>query len=92
MATNNATIIKSAFLNGTNDYQQRVPDVTTAGVARVAQALFDPMNGDIMNYFASFLINRVGKQRLISKRWNNPISFLKGDNMPFGSTYMESQF
>lgn len=91
MATNNSTIIKSAMLRATNDYQQRVPDVTTAGVARVARTLFQPENRDVMNYFASFLLNRIGGARLNSKRWESPIAFLKGDNMPFGSTFMETQ-
>ena len=91
MATNNMTIMQKAFLSASNDYAQRVPDVTTAGIARVARTIFDPMNEDILNYFSSFLLNRIGGQRLNSKRWTSPIEFLKGDNMPFGSTFMETQ-
>lgn len=90
MATNNATILHKAWLNGTNDYQQRIPNVTTAGVARVSNALYDPMNRDLLNYFAHFLVNRIGGQRINSRRWESPLNFLKGDNMPFGHTFMET--
>ena len=89
MATNNRTILAEAFLANSNDYAQRLPDVTTAGIDQISRALFDPMNRDIMNYFSSYLINRIGGVRLQRKRFNNPLAALKGDDMSYGSTYME---
>lgn len=56
MALNNSTIIGRFLLNGTNDYQQRIPDPVQAGMTATARALFDPLNRDIYNNFANWLV------------------------------------
>lgn len=56
MALNNSTIIGRFRLNGTNDYQQRIPDPVQAGMTATARALFDPLNRDIYNNFANWLV------------------------------------
>ena len=60
MAVNNSTIMARAWLNGTNDFQQRIPDPTINGIDATVQAIFDPMNRQYCNQFASFLIQRIG--------------------------------
>ena len=49
MAADNATILAKVWLNGTNDFQQRIPDPTQHGVDATMQALFDPMNRQYYN-------------------------------------------
>lgn len=56
MALNNSTIIGRFRLNATNDYQQRIPDPVQAGMTATARALFDPLNRDIYNNFANWLV------------------------------------
>lgn len=90
MALDNASIMAAAYLHGTSDYQQRVPRVSQAGVARVAETLFAPGNGDLMNQFSNFLINRIGTQYIRQKAFKNPLGFLKNDTVPFGATIEET--
>lgn len=41
MAVKNSTIIEKAWLEGTNDFQQRVPNPAVAGMAAAVDAIFD---------------------------------------------------
>lgn len=90
MATNNATILESAWLNGSNDYQQRVPQVSTVGVDRVAKFLYEPYNRRYLNEFSSFLFGRIAQQYVHQKAWKNRLRFLKKDTMPYGMTIEET--
>lgn len=89
MAVNNATILDKCLLNGTWDYQQRVPSVSQAGVARVADFLFDPMNKMYLNQFVDILVNRIGMTRILGRTWDNPWSKMKKGQLPYGSTVQE---
>ena len=60
MAADNATILAKVWLNGTNDFQQRIPDPTQHGVDATMQALFDPMNRQYYNQFIDSLVMRIG--------------------------------
>ena len=44
MAVKNSTIIEKAWLEGTNDFQQRIPNPSIAGYDATVQALFEPYN------------------------------------------------
>lgn len=89
MATNNNTILAASWLSGTNDYQQRIPDVTQAGIAKVSEALFDPCNQDIYNQWSNNLINRVGMTIAKSKRFTNPLAVFRKPAMNNGFTIQE---
>lgn len=89
MATNNATILKSVWLNGTNDFQQRVPAPTQSNIAQVSAALFDPMNRDIYNQFCDNLINRIGNQYIHNRLWKSPLREFIGNSMNYGNTIQE---
>ena len=89
MATNNATILKSVWLNGTNDFQQRVPAPTQSNIAQVSAALFDPMNRDIYNQFCDNLINRIGNQYIHNKLWKSPLREFIGNSLNYGNTIQE---
>lgn len=90
MATNNATILEAAWLNGSNDYQQRVPQASTVGVDRVAKFLYEPYNRRYLNEFSSFLFGRIAQQYVHQKAWKNRLRFLKKDTMPYGMTIEET--
>lgn len=90
MAETNSTILGKFRLSGTNDFQQRIPDPSQAGLAATAKALLDPMNGDIWNAFYSWLINRVGAMYTRTQVWRNGLEqYVK--QLEYGTTVEEVQ-
>lgn len=89
MAVNNSTIMAKAWLAGTNDFQQRIPDPTIAGVKATMDALFQPMNGQFFNQFMDILINRIGFTYVRQQAYRNPLSVFKGTKLTYGSTIQE---
>lgn len=90
MAANNSTILGKIWMNGTNDYQQRVPNPSQANISRTMKALFDPMNRDLYNQFMSAFINLIGQQRVHNQLWKNPLTVFKDQKLMYGSTIQES--
>lgn len=91
MPTNNATIISNIFLQGTNDYQQRVPDPSQSTIAQTAAFLFDPLNRRYLNEFVDTLVNRIGLSYVHQQEFNNPLATFKRDRLNYGSTIQEMQ-
>ena len=89
MAVTNSTILAKAWLAGTNDFQQRVPDPTIAGVKATMDALFQPMNGQFFNQFMDILVNRIGFTYVRQQAYKNPLSVFKGTKISYGSTIQE---
>lgn len=89
MATNNATILDRIRLNGTLDYQQRIPEATQAGVAGVQKALYTPLNKQFFNEFVDGLINRIGSVIVHNRRWENPLAVFKRPTLQYGQTIQE---
>lgn len=89
MAVNNSTILAKAWLAGTNDFQQRIPDPTIAGVKATMDALFQPMNAMYFNQFMDVLINRIGFTYVRQQEYKNPLSVFKGTKLTYGSTIQE---
>lgn len=90
MATDNTTIAGRIYLSGTNDFQQRVPDPTIAGIDATSKFLFDPMNRRYLNEFIDSFVNRIGTQIVHNKQWENPLAVFKGASMRFGSSIQEA--
>lgn len=90
MAVDNSTILDKIWLEGTNDYQQRVPNSTQGSVAQSMDAIFSPMNRNLFNQFMDAYINLIGRQVVHSKKWDNPLATFKGSMMSFGHTIQES--
>lgn len=90
MAVNNSTILGKLWLNGTNDYQQRVPDPTQSNVSATMKCLFSPMNGNLYNQFIDSFVNLIGQQRVHQSIWENPLTPFKGATLTYGSTIQES--
>ena len=89
MATDNVTIADKVWLNGTNDFQQRIPRPTQQGIDSTMDALFDPMNRNYYNQFVDALVMRIGKSYVHQQEWRNPLAVFKKANLRYGSTVQE---
>lgn len=89
MAQNNNTIMAKVWLTGTNDFQQRIPDPTQAGISATMSALFQPMNGQYFNQFMDILVNRIAYTYVRGQNYKNPLAVFKGNKINYGSTIQE---
>ena len=89
MAVSNSTILAHAWLSGTNDFQQRIPDPTQHGVDATIDALLDPMNKQYFNQFIDVLIMRIGDTFVHQQTFRNPLRVFKKSLMRYGSTMQE---
>lgn len=89
MATDNYTILHDIWLNGTNDYQQRIPEPTQTNIDATMGALFDPMNQNYYNQFMDALIMRIGTTYVHQQSFRNPLREFKKPTMTYGSTIQE---
>lgn len=76
MSVLNSTILEKAFLEGSNDYQQRLGNPTITGYAAHVERLFDPLNADLFNQFTGLLNGLMGTY-IESKLFENPLRVLK---------------
>lgn len=89
MANTNSTILKNIWMNGTSDFQQRIPDPTQSSLDATMKAIFDPMNKAYYNQFLDSLIMRVGETYVHQQAFNNPLSVFKKSKLMYGSTMQE---
>ena len=89
MAADNATILAKVWLNGTNDFQQRIPDPTQHGVDATMQALFDPMNRQYYNQFIDSLVMRIGYTYVHQQAFSNPLGIFKKKKLMYGDSVQE---
>lgn len=89
MAVDNVTILDKIWLNGTNDFQQRIPQPTQQTLESTMEALFDPMNQNYYNQFVDALVMRIGDTYVHQQAWKNPLAVFKGAKMLYGSTLQE---
>ncbi len=87
MAVNNATILDQIWLKGTNDYQQRVPKATQAGVTATMKAIY--ADRAIYNQFVDAFVNRIGRTIVHQRRWENPLALFKIGKLEFGDSIQE---
>ena len=85
MAVQNSTIIQKAWLEGTNDFQQRIPNPDISGYAASVQALFEPYNSAPLNEFMGMLAGLSGSY-VESKLFENPLREVKKPAAEFGNT------
>lgn len=89
MAENNATILDAIWLNGSNDYQQRIPQSTQNGVDAIFDALYEPQNRNFYNEFETALFNRIGQTIVRGHDWKNPLAKFKTSMLPMGGAIQE---
>ena len=85
MAVKNSTILQKVWLEGSNDFQQRIPNPEIADYAEVVTALFEPYNNDLFNQFSGLLNGLMGTY-IESKTFYNPLRSLKKPAERFGNT------
>jgi len=85
MAVKNSTIVTKAWLEGSSDFQQRVPNPNIAGYAKTISGLFDPMNNDLFNQFSGLLNGLMGTY-IESKLFENPLRELKKPAAEWGNS------
>ncbi len=94
-ATTNATMLDSIRLQGSLDYQQRIPEATQYMIdgkvdetgSAVGRAIFSYTPA--YNEFCDALITRIGAVRVKTRRWKNPLAFLKEEGLVMGDTIEE---
>lgn len=89
MSVKNNTILEKAWLQGSNDFQQRVPEPTQRGIAQTIKFLRNPLNRKFYNEFVDTLINRVGETVLRSNVYEHPFKSFQGANVTYGNTIQE---
>lgn len=92
MPVNNQTILARAWLEGTNDYQQRIPNPVINSLESTHRALFSPNAGNFRNQFVDFLVKRIGYTYARAKAWESPLAPFKGPKLTFGATVQEIAF
>ena len=85
MAVLNSTILERAWLSGSNDFQQRIPNPATNAYANVVANLFAPMNNDLFNEFSG-LLNGLNATYVDIKRFENPLRSLKKPATTWGNS------
>lgn len=86
---NNNTIATKSWLVATNDFQQRIPNPSQAGIAATMDALFQPMNAQYFNQFMDILVNRIGFTYVRGQAFRNQLAVFKGQRLAYGSTIQE---
>lgn len=76
MAVLNSTIVERAWLEGSNDFQQRTSNPSIYGLAAFTRDVFDPYNNDLYNQFTGLLYGTMGTY-VDGKRFLNPLRDLK---------------
>ena len=81
----NSTILQKCWLEGSNDFQQRIPNPAISSYADVVAGIFDPMNNDLFNQFSGLLNGLMGTY-VESKLFENPLRVLKKPAAEWGNT------
>lgn len=89
MAVNNSTILDRIWINGSNDYQQRIPRETVNDMDASISYLFAPENLDLYNQFVSALINRIGAVYVHQQAFRNPLAGFKKADLRWGDKLEE---
>ena len=85
MAVLNSTILERAWLSGSNDFQQRIPNPAINAYDNVVSHLFAPMNNDLFNEFSG-LLNGLNATYVDIKRFENPLRSLKKAASTWGNS------
>ena len=85
MSVLNSTVLERAWLSGSNDFQQRIPNPSITAYANVVNNLFAPMNNDLFNEFCG-LLNGLNATYVDIKRFENPLRSLKKPAQSWGNS------
>lgn len=86
MVSDNSTILASASLVGTSDYQQFMSKLSQSTTRQVVENLFDVNNRIYYNQFLDVLVNRIGMTYVKNHRFDNPLAVFKRANLNYGNS------
>lgn len=86
----NGTILGKFLVSGTNDVMQRLGNPTQNQMGRALQNIFAPMNQDIYNSFANFMVQRIGLSYARQQAFNSPMREFWKEKLYYGSTVDET--
>lgn len=89
MAVNNTVLAQAVWMNGGNDFQQRISEPSVHGINATMRDLFSPMNRQYLNQFMDVLINKVAFTVVRGKRWENPLAVFEKRRIDYGATIEE---
>lgn len=85
MAVLNSTVLERSWINGSWDFQQRIPNPAINAYSNVIENLFSPLNNDLFNEFCG-LLNGLNATYVDIKRFENPLRDLKKPAMSWGNS------
>lgn len=85
MSVLNSDVLTRAWINGSNMFQQRIPNPSINAYANVVAELFAPMNNDLFNEFSGLLNGLIGTY-IDVKRFENPLRVLKKPSSDWGNS------
>lgn len=85
MSVLNSTVLTRAWLSGSNNFQQRIPNPAINSYANVVAHLFAPMNNDLFNEFSG-LLNGLNATYVDIKRWQHGLRVLKKPASEWGNS------
>lgn len=89
MALDNVTFTKALSSAASQEFQDRIGDVTKANMHKIGTIISEYPTAK--NEFVSVLTNQVAKQRFFSKAYENPYKLFKKGMLPYGKS-IESIF
>lgn len=81
----NMTVLGKCWIEGSNDFQQRIPNPSINGYAAAVDALFQPYNHDLFNEFTGMLNGLMGTF-VESRLFENPLRDLKKPAAQWGNS------
>ena len=81
----NMTVLGKCWIEGSNDFQQRIPNPSINGYAAAIDALFQPYNHDLFNEFTGMLNGLMGTF-VESRLFENPLRDLKKPASQWGNS------
>lgn len=84
MAVSNVDIANAIRSMSSLDYQARIPKATQDNVKNVLETVMDYKT--TKEEFYDVLLNKIIKQKIMSKLWENPYKFFKKEPLPIGKT------
>lgn len=73
-----------AYVSDNDEFVSRFGQATQDNFTKWANGVID--NPEVQNSFLKYLINKIGRTYVNSMFANNPLAFLRGEDLPLGST------
>lgn len=83
------TVLNTIHANASQTYQDRIPEATRTNLEDIRYAMISDDNVMVANEFMGTLLNKLVKNVVHTKRFQNPLKSLKKGKKPLGDTVEE---